>query len=65
MATISTQQGKEAAGAAYAAAGTSIAGQKSALALSNHSPRVEFSGRMAGAEITLRHVRQVQSFPKP
>jgi hypothetical protein len=52
MAGISTQQGKEAAGAAYAAAGTSIAGQKSALGLNNQATRVEFSGRIAGAEIT-------------
>jgi uncharacterized membrane protein len=54
MADISLQQGKEAAGAAYAAAGTSIAGQKSALGLNDQATRVEFTGRMAGAEITQR-----------
>jgi hypothetical protein len=52
MAVISIQQGKEAAGAAYAAAGTSIAGHRSAMGLNNEATRVEFSGRIAGAEIT-------------
>lgn len=52
MASISMQQGKEAAGAAYAAAGTSIAGHKSAQGLNDQATRVEFTGRMAGAEIT-------------
>ena len=52
MAAISIQQSNEAAGAAYAAAGTSIAGQKSAMGLNNQATRVEFSGRIAGAEIT-------------
>src|SRR6266508_5431605 len=51
MAAISIQQGKEAAGAAYAAAGTSIAGQRSALGLNNQATKVEYSGRDAGAEI--------------
>jgi hypothetical protein len=51
LAAISIQQGKEAAGAAYAAAGVSIAGQRSALGLNNQAARVEFSGRVAGAEI--------------
>ena len=51
MANISMQQGKESAGAAYAAAGTSIAGHKSALGLSDQATRVEFTGRMTGAEI--------------
>jgi len=52
MSAISAQQGKEASGAAYAAAGTSIAGQRSALGLNNQATKVEFSGRVAGAEIT-------------
>jgi Ribonuclease G/E len=52
MAAISVQQGKEAAGAAYAAAGTSIAGQRSAMVLNNQATRVGLSGRIAGAEIT-------------
>ena len=52
MAGISMQQGREAAGAAYAAAGTSIAGHKSALGLNNQATRVEFTGRVTGAEIT-------------
>ena len=51
MAAISIQQGKESAGAAYGAAGVSIAGQRSALGLNNQAARVEFSGRVAGAEI--------------
>jgi hypothetical protein len=50
MASISIQQGKEAAGAPYAAAGTSIAGQRSALGLNNQATRVEFTGRVAGSE---------------
>ena len=54
MAGISMQQGREAAGAAYAAAGTSIAGHKSALGLNDQATRVEFTGRMAGAEINQR-----------
>ncbi len=52
MASISMQQGREAAGAAYAAAGTSIAGHKLAMGLNDQATRVEFTGRMAGAEIT-------------
>jgi len=52
MAAISIQQGREAAGAAYAAAGTSIAGHKSALGINNQAVQVEFSGRLSGAEIT-------------
>jgi hypothetical protein len=32
--------------------GTSIAGQRSAMGLNNQATRVEFSGRVAGAEIT-------------
>lgn len=52
MASISTQQGKEAAGAAYAAAGTSISGHRTAQGLNDQATRVEFSGRITGAEIT-------------
>jgi hypothetical protein len=51
MAAISTQQGKEAAGAAYAAAGTSIAGHQAALGISNQAIQVDFSGRMNSASI--------------
>jgi hypothetical protein len=51
MASISIQQGKESAGAAYAAAGTSISGHKTAQSLSDQATRVEFSGRVTGAEI--------------
>ena len=52
MAWISIQQGREAAGASYAAAGTSIAGHKSAQGLNDQATRVEFTGRITGAEIT-------------
>ncbi len=52
MAAISIQQGREAAGAAYAAAGTSIAGHRSALGINNQAVQVELSGRLSGAEIT-------------
>jgi hypothetical protein len=52
MAAISIQQGREAAGAAYAAAGTSIAGHRSALGVNNQAVEVELSGRLGGAEIT-------------
>jgi hypothetical protein len=52
MAAISIQQGREAAGAAYAAAGTSIAGHRSALGVNNQAVQVELSGRLGGAEIT-------------
>jgi hypothetical protein len=51
MADISTQQGKEAAGAAYAAAGTSITGHQAALGLSNQAIQIDFNGRMNGASI--------------
>jgi len=49
MAVISTQQGKEAAGTAYAAAGTSIAGHQAALGISNQAIQIDFSGRMTSA----------------
>jgi hypothetical protein len=52
MASISMQQGRESAGAAYAAAGTSIAGHKTAQSLNDQATRVEFTGRVTGAEIT-------------
>jgi len=52
MAAISMQQGSEAAGAAYAAAGTSIAGHKTALGINNQATQVEFTGRMGSADIT-------------
>src|SRR6185295_16044436 len=52
MASISMQQGRESAGAAYAAAGTSIAGHKTAQGLNDQATRVEFTGRITGAEIT-------------
>jgi hypothetical protein len=52
MAAISIQQGQQAAGAAYAAAGTSIAGHRSALGINNQAVQVELSGRLSGAEIT-------------
>ena len=51
MAAISTQQGKEAAGAAYASAGTSIAGHQAALASSNQAIQIDFGGRMNSANI--------------
>jgi hypothetical protein len=51
MASISMQQGRESAGAAYAAAGTSIAGHQTAKSLNDQSTRVDFSGRVTGAEI--------------
>jgi len=49
MAAISTQQGREAAGSAYAAAGTSIAGHQAALGISNRAIEIDFSGRMNSA----------------
>lgn len=49
MAAISTQQGREAAGAAYASAGTSIAGHQAALGISNQAIQIDFSGRMNSA----------------
>lgn len=52
MAAISMQQGTEAAGAAYAAAGTSIAGHRTALGLNNQAVQVDFTGRMSSADIT-------------
>jgi len=51
MASISMQQGRESAGAAYAAAGTSIAGHQTAQSLNDQATRVEFTGRITGAEI--------------
>ena len=51
MAAISTQQGKEAAGAAYSAANTSIAGHQAALGISNQAVQIDFSGRMTSANI--------------
>jgi hypothetical protein len=51
MADISRQQGREAAGAAYVAAGTSIAGHQAALGISNQAIQIDFSGRMTGANI--------------
>lgn len=54
LAAISMQQGSEAAGAAYAAAGTAITGHKTALGLSKQAVDIDFTGRMSSAEIT-RH----------
>jgi hypothetical protein len=51
MASISRQQGQESAGAAYSAAGTSIAGHRTAQGLNDQATRVEFTGRVTGAEI--------------
>jgi hypothetical protein len=51
MAAISTQQGREAAGAAYAGASTSIAGHQAALGISNQAIQIDFSGRMTSANI--------------
>jgi hypothetical protein len=51
MASISMQQGKASAGAAYAGAGTSIAGHRTAQSLNDQATRVEFTGRISGAEI--------------
>jgi hypothetical protein len=51
MAAISTQQGREAAGAAYAAASTSNAGHRSALGINNQAIQIDFSGRMNSAHI--------------
>ena len=51
MAAISTQQGREAAGAAYAAADTSIVGHRAALEISNQAIQIDFGGRMTSANI--------------
>lgn len=52
MAAISMQQGRESAGTAYAAAGTSIAGHRTALGMNNQATQIEFTGRMGSAQIT-------------
>ena len=49
MAAISTQQGKETAGAAYSGAQTSIAGHQAAVEISNQAIQIDFSGRMTSA----------------
>jgi hypothetical protein len=59
MAAISMQQGRESAGAAYAAAGTSIAGHRTALGLNDQATQIEFTGRMSSADIT--HTAAVDS----
>jgi hypothetical protein len=59
MAAISMQQGRESAGAAYAAAGTSIAGHRTALGMNNQATQIEFTGRMSSAGIT--HTAAVDS----
>jgi hypothetical protein len=59
MTAISMQQGRESAGAAYAAAGTSIAGHRTALEINNQAAQIEFTGRVSGAEIT--HTAAVDS----
>src|ERR1700754_5084539 len=51
MASISAQQGREASGVAYAAAGTSIAGHQAALGISNQAIQIDFAGRMSSANI--------------
>lgn len=51
-AAISMEQGRDAAGAAYAAASTSIAGHRTALGINNQAVQVEFTGRMSSADIT-------------
>jgi hypothetical protein len=52
MASISMQQGRESAGAAFAAAGAAIGGHRSAQSLNDQATRVEFTGRVTGAEIS-------------
>ncbi len=52
MGAISIQQGKESAGAAYAGAGTAVAGHRAAQGLNDQATKVEFTGRVTGAEIT-------------
>jgi hypothetical protein len=59
MAAISMQQGRESAGAAYAAAGTSIAGHRTALRMNNQATQIEFTGRVDGAAIS--HTAAVDS----
>jgi len=51
MAAISTKQGKETVGAAYAAAGTSIAAHQTARGISNQAIQIDFSGKMNSANI--------------
>ncbi|HEX6715570.1 MAG TPA: hypothetical protein VF088_00580 [Pyrinomonadaceae bacterium] len=51
MGAIATQQGREASGSAYAAAGTSIAGHQAALGINNQAIQIDFSGRMTNANI--------------
>jgi hypothetical protein len=51
IAAISTQQGREAVGAAYAGANTSIAGHQAALEISNQAIQIDFSGRMNSANV--------------
>jgi hypothetical protein len=59
MAAISMQQGQESAGAAYAAAGTSIVGHRTALGINDQATQVDFRGRMDGA--TISHTAAVDS----
>src|SRR6185369_4941097 len=46
MASISVEQGRESAGAAYTAAGTAIGGHRTAQSLNDQAARVEFTGRI-------------------
>jgi hypothetical protein len=59
MAAISMQQGRESAGVAYAAAGTSIAGHRTALGINNQATQIDFTGRINSAGIT--HTAAVDS----
>lgn len=59
MAAIPIQQRRETTGAAYAAAGPSIAGHKTALGINNQATQIEFTGRMRSAGIT--HQAEVDS----
>ncbi len=52
MTSISMQQGRESARAAYSAATTSIKGHSTAQVLNDQATQVEFTGRVTGAEIT-------------
>jgi hypothetical protein len=56
---ISIQQGKETAGAAYAAAGTAISGHRTAMGLNNQAAKIELEGRISAAGIT--HTAAIES----
>jgi hypothetical protein len=58
---ISTQQAREAARTAYAAAGASIAGHQSALGINNQAIQIDYSGRINSILKMLRETIPAQA----